>query len=294
MKGLMANGTVVPEDIVGRLTESIELLTDPPALRRRLQEEGYLFLRGALDGGEVMGAREEVFQRMVEVGEIKPPAIAGIPTGTSRRQELVGNLGPFWKSVSEGPRLRQVTHGVRLNHVLDEVFGEPTVAHDFMWLRSVATSRSYGLHFDAPYFTRFSDRVCTVWVPLGDIPSDHGALVVVEGSNRYSDLIAELNGSAFRKEPPMIDTVCFARQRSARLLTTHFRPGDIVVFGMYTMHGSLDNCSPEGRVRLSCDVRYQPAAEPREPCYFGPNPTGYGGTGYGALGANFSLGGEKT
>ena len=36
-------------------------------------------------------------------------------------------------------------------------------------------------------------------------------------------------------------------------------------------------------MRLSCDVRYQPVAEPIDPRYFGPNPGGTTGAGYGEL-----------
>ena len=52
---------------------------------------------------------------------------------------------------------------------------------------------------------------------------------------------------------------------------------------MTTLHGALDNHSPLGRVRLSCDVRYQPAAEPLDPRYFGADPGGTFGGGYGEL-----------
>jgi hypothetical protein len=58
------------------------------------------------------------------------------------------------------------------------------------------------------------------------------------------------------------DITAFAEGRGGcRLLTTDFRAGDVCVFGMFTLHGSLDNRSPIGRVRISGDVRYQPAAD---------------------------------
>ena len=74
-----------------------------------------------------------------------------------------------------------------------------------------------------------------------------------------------------------------ARRYKTRLLTADFQAGDIALFGMATMHGSLDNCSPIGRVRVSCDVRYQPAADPRDERYYGPNPAGTTGIGYAEL-----------
>ena len=68
-----------------------------------------------------------------------------------------------------------------------------------------------------------------------------------------------------------------------RLLVSPFEAGDLVVFDMFTMHGSLDNHSPEGRVRLSCDVRWQPVSDPVDPRYKGEDPPGTTGAGYGEL-----------
>ena len=75
----------------------------------------------------------------------------------------------------------------------------------------------------------------------------------------------------------------FAEMRDSRVLTTDFGAGDVVIFGMFMLHGSLDNVSPINRVRLSCDVRYQLASEPLDERYFGTNPTGTTGAGYGEL-----------
>ena len=60
-------------------------------------------------------------------------------------------------------------------------------------------------------------------------------------------------------------------------------PGDAVVFGMYLLHGAFDNHAADGAVRLSVDVRWQPAADARDPRYFGPRPAGTTGAGYGEL-----------
>ena len=79
------------------------------------------------------------------------------------------------------------------------------------------------------------------------------------------------------------DAIDFVRQRETRLLSAEFSAGDLLVFGMDTLHGSLDNHSSIGRARLSCDVRYQPASDPLDERYFGPNPSGASGRGYGDM-----------
>jgi hypothetical protein len=71
------------------------------------------------------------------------------------------------------------------------------------------------------------------------------------------------------------------------LLTATFEPGDVLLFGMFLVHGAFDHTGgTEGRsacVRISCDVRWQPASEPRDPRYFGADPGGTFGGGYGEL-----------
>ena len=100
---------------------------------------------------------------------------------------------------------------------------------------------------------------------------------MVEGSRRFDDIPGRLGGFDIalddtRQAEVSHDPVAFARERGCRLLTADFAPGDLLVFDMFTMHGSLDNHSPVSRVRLSCDVRYQLAADPLDPRYFGPDP----------------------
>lgn len=50
-------------------------------------------------------------------------------------------------------------------------------------------------------------------------------------------------------------------------LTVDFEPGDVLIFGMQTMHMSTTNVT--GCVRISCDVRWQAAGEPADPRYVG-------------------------
>ena len=87
MSEAIAQGTVLAADVRGELAESCELREDPPRLRARLSEEGYVLLRGVVDRQVVMAARQEVFERLEGVGEILPPAGEGIASGESLRRE---------------------------------------------------------------------------------------------------------------------------------------------------------------------------------------------------------------
>src|SRR5690242_16572660 len=125
-----------PSEVPGELADSTAFLLDEARLRRSFDDDGYVLLRGLLDRTDVLSARTEVFERLAQVGEIQPPAADGIATGISRRRELAGDLGAFWKSVSEGQALRGVTHGSRPREVASLLFGVPARPHDYLFLRA--------------------------------------------------------------------------------------------------------------------------------------------------------------
>jgi ectoine hydroxylase-related dioxygenase (phytanoyl-CoA dioxygenase family) len=220
--------------------------------------------------------------------ELEPPPDAAIATGRSRRAAAEFDRGAFWQSVSTGKRLRALSHGAALRAITQEVLDAEPRGHDFLYLRAAPPGRATGIHYDYPFFGLASDKVVTAWIPIGDVPAREGPLVIVEGSNRFDDLIAamrtlDIAGRPEKKAAYDSSAVALAQSRGTRLLTADFRAGDVVLFGMYTAHGSLDNHSPARRVRLSLDIRYQPADEPRDERYFGPNPGGTTGAGYAEL-----------
>lgn len=280
-------GQAIPLELLGELRTTNSDAPDAAEWRRRLSEDGYLFLKRALNSDDVSAVRREVFGRLAEVDEIQQPAEAGIATGTSRRRELCDDLGKFWQSVSEGRALRHVSHGPAMRAVMHTIFGEPARPQDYIFLRPGVIGRATRLHYDHPFFARGSQRIHTVWTALGEIPVCEGPLVVVESSHRFTDLIERFVGVDYQSnndpKVSLADAVELVRQRRTRLLTADFEPGDVIIFGMITMHGSLDNHSPRGRTRLSCDVRWQPASDDMDPRYVGPNPGGTTGAGYGEL-----------
>ena len=289
-----AQERMVPERLVGELCDSSAAIADTMTLRSHLDDQGYLLFRGVLDRIGVLAAREEVFGRLLDVGEIRPPAVDGIATGESRREEKESDLGRFWKSVSEGEALRGVTHGRQVRDALAGVFGEAARPHDLLYLRPAPVGSSTRLHYDYPFFAGGSDRVYTAWIPLGDIPRSDGPLLLVEGSHRFMDFIDAFRSVDYKKgiSNEVVQKTAYERvnashcvdlveERNARFLTTDFRAGDLMVFTGFMLHGSFDNGSSIGRVRLSCDVRYQPESQRADdPRYFGSNPSGSNGGGY--------------
>ena len=288
MSAARVNGREVPAGLIAPLRDSSSLRRDDAAVQERMREDGYVFLRSAVEPAAALEVWREVTARLAAVDEIEAPAADGIFSERSRRRELASDLGAFWKSISELPALRRVTHGPELRELLSRIMGEPATPHDYLFLRVATPGKATELHFDRPFFCRGSERVHTVWIALGEIPLDRGPLVVVEGSHRFDDLIEPMRRIDYdSKASPRVaareDAITLAQTRGARLLTEHFQPGDAIVFSMTLMHGALDHYNPERRVRLSCDIRFQPEADERDPRYFGSNPGGTTGAGYGEL-----------
>jgi hypothetical protein len=66
------------------------------------------------------------------------------------------------------------------------------------------------------------------------------------------------------------DPVELVDRYGGRWHTNAFKVGDVLIFGMFTMHGSLNNVT--NRFRLSTDTRYQLASEPVDERWMGEDP----------------------
>ena len=71
----------IPAELFGPLNEFSGDLNNHAAVEQAFADDGYLFLRGALNRDEVLTARVEVFGRLYDVGEIASPPSQGIATG---------------------------------------------------------------------------------------------------------------------------------------------------------------------------------------------------------------------
>ena len=284
----LAHGRPIPPEHLGELTDSAHLAGTPGALAAQLADDGYLFVRGAVPLEATLAARRGVLGRLAEVDEVEEVDGTARATGRSRRLELAPDKGAFWQAVSEQAAMRAVTHGPALRALASEVLDSPARPFDFVFLRPGVAGRYTNIHCDKPFFTRKTARVLTFWIALGEIPVERGPLFVVEGSHRWPDVkqaVADydVGRDSGRRNSVVDHPADYAAARGTRLLTADFQPGDVVVFGMYLLHGAFDNHAGDGAIRLSCDVRFQPQQDAIDPRYFGASPTGTTGAGYGEL-----------
>jgi ectoine hydroxylase-related dioxygenase (phytanoyl-CoA dioxygenase family) len=281
---LSSNGILLetgPETI-GELRDASSLLGDPEALRQRMADDGYLLLRGLIDRGTVLEARRELLLKYATVGEIDSinrPLMDGIQSEQTFVHSV--NLIAFTESLRTGIAYRSVVEAPELISFFEDFLGGPARSWDFCWVRLMRPGEATGMHCDSPYATRGTKNVWSAWIPLGDLRREEGALMILEGSHKNEELRESYgNLDADRDKLGWLSTDPPALRRSlgGRWLTTDFRAGDVMVFSMYLVHGSLDNNSPEGRCRLTSDVRYQLLGDPLDERWNGDIANPHGGS----------------
>ncbi len=250
-------------DELGQLRASQSLLGDPPALHARMSEDGYLLLRGLIDRAKVERARETVLDHMNEQNVLSPgaPVLEGVMPRGGRGAKL--------QRIASHEDVQNVLEADELFAFFAAYFGEPALTFDYKWMRAVGNEQYTGAHCDFVYMGRGSRRLLTVWIPFGDATVDHGTLAVCRGSHNlpafapirdtYGRMDVDRDGidGWFTKDPIEI-----VEKFGGEWQTSEFFMGDVILFGMHTMHASTTNLT--NRFRLNCDVRFQPASEPAD------------------------------
>jgi hypothetical protein len=273
----------------GELTRS-DAAENPGVLRERLLGDGYLFLPGFFESEAVLAVRGVLVERIAAAGVLKPgcdpnDAVAlpgaAIDFGRDGSQLVAGNE----------PLGRLLYRGAMID-LYEALLGGEIRHFDFTWLRIIPPGAGTWIHTDIVFMGRGTSNLYTSWVPYGDIPTEMGGLAILEGSHEHA-AIREVYGrqdvdsycenlGAQRPDDyewpnanPILDEdpAALRRRLGGRWLTADYRAGDLLVFGMFTAHGALDNRTD--RIRLSSDSRYQLASDPIDERWVGPNPPGH-------------------
>jgi phytanoyl-CoA hydroxylase len=99
-------------------------------------------------------------------------------------------------------------------------------------------------------------HILTVWSPLNSATAENGCLQVIPGSHRR-DLLAHCMQTSSNQYGIPEDVV----GGLGSVVTLEMEAGDILLLSQRTVHGSLDNKTAD-QLRISFDLRYQPAGEP--------------------------------
>ena len=178
------------------------------------------------------------------------------------------------KAVTHEPPFLNLVESPEIMNFCEGFYDAPVITYDYKWLRVVGPGGFTGAHYDIVYMGRGTERLVTCWTPLGDVPLDMGPLVILVGSHRF-DVLKETYGKMDVDRDHVTgsfsyDPIELADRYGGQWGTSSFEMGDVLIFSMFTMHGSLDNTTH--RFRLSTDTRYQRADEPVDERWIGDDP----------------------
>lgn len=259
------------------LRSSNDILNDTEALRQRLQEDGYLLIRGFHDREEVLEARMEFLRSLQAAGKLDPNA--PIEDG------IIGpeNKGGMWgKSADdlqeEFPHFLNVVNSPKVFSFFEQLLGGDVMTYDFKWPRAIAKGGNTGAHYDNVYMGRGTKNVYTMWTPFSDIPLELGTLAMLLGSQNYEKIKQTYGQMDVDRDNVATgwfsdDPVEIVDMYGGQWATTPFEAGDAIIFGMFMMHASLNNTT--NRFRISSDTRYQLASEPVDERWIGKKPKGH-------------------
>ncbi len=243
------------------LRDANALLANAVALRARFAEDGYLLIRGLHPRQAVLEVRQQML------------AILDADERIDRTHALTeGWIKPGKKASTHGgigaaSGFRPVVEGAHIMDFFRHFLGGSPMTFDFKWTREVNTGEATGAHLDSVYMGRGTMNLLTCWTPWGDVTPSDGTLAILVGSHRlpgwekvhltYGKMDVDRDHVAgwFSSDPRHL-----ASTYGGHWATTSFNAGDVLIFGMRTIHASTTNVSP--RFRLSSDTRYQLASDP--------------------------------
>ena len=230
--------------------ESNNLLNDPPALRRRLRHDGYLFLRGILPKDEVLDLRRQILEICAEAGWTRSGN--GLADALANRDpvyEQDDEYIPVYAKIQSLEAFHRLKLDRSMIRIMEDLFQERVVPFPKTIARIAFPTTAE--HITQPHqdwiFVGGSTETISCWFPLGDLPEAVGGLKI----------LAESHKAGFLKPRP-------AGGPGARIVDvdpglewrhSSFGCGDILLFKMFTVHAAAANRTSD-TMRLSIDVRY--------------------------------------
>jgi ectoine hydroxylase-related dioxygenase (phytanoyl-CoA dioxygenase family) len=241
-------------DSLGTLDTANPDMADTAALRARLDDDGYVFLRDVIDGSAMAATATRFFGELRSQGLVDDERV-----WSGKHVELVDE-GALHASI----RYDDLWHHPSMTAVFALLFDEPVYVFKQTQIRLMFPGTEGFItppHQDGAYIGPTQEFV-TVWVPLTEGNETVGGIALAGGSHKQGlreHVVTELrpfNAGPVKYSGVPLETI------EEPWLTADFHPGDVVIFAPYTVHRSLPNRSPNA-IRLSMDTRVQPESVPR-------------------------------
>lgn len=161
--------------------------------------------------------------------------------------------------------VHRLPHHPKLLSLYRTLFDREVLVHARHIIRMVTGHRS--MHPTPPHqdfpLIQGTSHTWTCWFPIGDCPRSLGGLTVLRGSHRLGVVpVVHAKGAGGIATP-----LC---PGETAWMEADLEAGDVLTFPSFTIHKAL-KCQQKDQIRLSFDVRYQPADEVIDPASLRPH-----------------------
>ena len=241
---------------------SNDALQDAGELRRRIDEDGYLFFRQLQDPDKLLRLRREMLTVMQEGGWLiaGTDPMDGIANVDARCTEGDPEYTDVYHKVYSLQSFHESGHWPEILDVIKKVIGRPVMPQPQkvarLWFPKY-TDHTTPIHQAFVHFQGSVDNL-TCWTPVGNCPTELGGLAVLRGSHRVKRVLEHhfsLGAGSLHVDPSEHDEL------EKEWLSTNYEVGDTLIFPALTIHMALPNVT-EDRLRVSLDNRYQAVDDP--------------------------------
>ncbi|MCY3766517.1 MAG: phytanoyl-CoA dioxygenase family protein [Gemmatimonadetes bacterium] len=239
--------------------DSTDIAEDGTLLRERMQEEGYLFIRGLLPGESLESLRTAFLGIAREAGWARTdtPPEEGIADLNGFCVEPEPAYMDVYADMYSLEAFHALQHHPNVVKLLESMAGEPILPHSRIIARTIFPQREA---YTTPAHQDFipiqgTAETYTAWIPLSDLPPGMGGLQVAAGSHRKGvyDFKPAMGAGGIEITDPL----------EGAWVNSPFAQGDVLFFHSMLVHKGLPNRSD--RLRMSIDARYQRTSDPIAP-----------------------------
>jgi hypothetical protein len=236
--------------------DSTDIVMDGPALAARMDQDGYLFIRGLVPAAAADNIGRQFLEVANDGGWLDPnfPMAARIANTAATCADPSAEFLDVFRKFYRREDTHALKHHPDIIAFFERMFGEQVLVHPLLVARNIFPQRealTTRPHQDYVHI-QGTPETYTVWLPLQDCPQNMGGLAVIEGSHRQGvhDFTVASGAGGLETIGPFANA-----WRSG-----DFALGDALIFHSMLVHKGLDNGTD--CLRHSLDARYQRASEP--------------------------------
>ena len=239
--------------------DSTPSLDDAQALRTRMRQDGYLFIRRLLPAGQLAALRLQLLAIARDNGwvEKNSPLTEAIADQNGFCVEPTPEYMDAYRPMYALPEFHALQHHPALVGLLEKLLDGPVLPHPRLIGRTIFPKRE---SFTTPPHQDFipiqgTPDTFTAWFPLGDLPAPMGGVEIAKGSH---------TGGLYEFQPGLgAGGIEITESFEGRWRGGPFAAGDVLFFHSMAVHRGVPNKTDS--LRLSVDARYQKISEPIAP-----------------------------